>query len=223
MIAVCQSHNRPCLYEIPSDEWTPVGRNPEGFECFKKWSIRCDAPKCPHIYTLSHSRKTNELTWALDGCEGMYVKANCVQIKRGGKHLTFGTQKLKLDYNEKGETPHEAVCLPSEPSSSNTRHVSVTGFKPHKVYNVTCSRHGEVYLTIVHDRENNQCVVSGTALVGKTRLDKIDKGGKVYLFHGKEVKIPYNDGLSEEPSLFRFMNSSYYGRGQHPWDRFGGW
>lgn len=152
----------------------------------------------------------------------MYMSPNCVRIKPEGMHLAFGPQKLELDYNEKGITPHDAVCLPSAPDSSNTRHVTVTGFEPHKVYTVTCARHGNVYLTVVHDRKNNQCVVTGTVLEGKSRLDKIDKQVKIYKFHGQEVKILYNNGLPEESPQFGFMN---HWRGQHqsPWYGFGNW
>ncbi len=223
MIAVCQSHNRPCLIEISCDEWTPVGQDPKKFVCFQKWSVTCNEPGCRNIHTLSHSRETNEITWALEGSQFLHVPPSCEQIKKTGRQLRFGSQLLKLEYNDAGKTPHDIKYAESNPSSSNTRHFKITGFKPHKVYDIRCARHRDVHLTIVHDKENNQCAVSGTALEGKTRLDKIDEGNKIYLFHGKEVKIFYNDGTSEEPDLYPFMNSSYYGRGQHPWGRFGGW
>lgn len=223
MIAVCQSHNRPCLYEISPTQPTAVGKDPEKFVCFRKWTVACDEPGCTTEYTLSHSKETNELTWAMNATEFMHIPPNCEQIKIGGRRLRFGSQLLKLEHNDKGDTPHKIKYEDSKPSSSNTGHVKITGFEPEKVHYIRCERHRDVHLTIVHDKENNQCVVSGTALEGKTRLDKIDKGGKVYLFHGKEVKIDYYDGTSEEPPLLHFMNSSYYGRGQHPWDRFGGW
>lgn len=225
MIAVCQSHNRPCLYEISPTEPTPVGQDPEKFLCFRKWAVACDEPGCTTKYTLSQSKNTNELTWAKHGTDFMHVPPNCEQIKRGGRLLQFGSQLLELEYNLEGKTPHKTRFEPSNPSSSNTRHFRIAGFKPDKVYNFRCERHGDAYLTIVHDKENNQCVVSGTALEGGTRLDTIDEGGTIYRFHGEELRIDYNDGKTREPTFpHHFMNyPPYYGRGQHPWDRFGDW
>lgn len=233
MVAVCKSHNKPCLMEISPNQWTAVSKNPENFVCFRKWSVMCDEPGCGNIFTLSHSWETNEITWALESNEFMHVPPECEPIKEGGRVLSFGSQILELKYNDKGTTPHDSNYQPTvNPSSSNTKHITVAGFKPHEMHTIRCARHRNVYLTIVHDIENNQCVITGTSLEGKTRLDKIGTNGKIYKFHGREVKIPYNDGSFRASSLYHhtqgMQNSDQFHMfGRYPfqnypqWGRFG--
>ena len=219
MIAVCKSHNKPYLIDIPLSQWTGTSNNPEHFVCFRKWAVSCGEPGCGNTQILYYSKRTNEITWALESNELLHVPPECEPINKRGRVLTFGSQILELKYNDKGTTPHDSVCEPTRnPSSSDTKHITVAGFKPHEMYTIRCARHRNAYLTIVHDIENNQCAVTGTSLNGEMRLDKIDKNGKIYRFHGKEVKISYNDGSFRASSLYHHMQDM---QGSDPFHMFG--